>query len=561
MTATFQQIDAALTAAGQPFEVVVQELRGVRVRAWKNAPSSLREVLLGSLQTADRIGLVYEDERLSYAEHFRRIALLAEHLVRDCGVTKGDRVAIAMRNYPEWSVAFWATVAIGAVAVPLNAWWTGRELEFGLRNSGSKVLIADPERLDRLADAIPGLGLGGVIVVRCREADERARDFAALVAEGETTLPPADIVPDDLAMILYTSGTTGQPKGAALTHRNICNQVTSGRFLGARSVLRAGGKLEDLAQFASVQQSTLLPVPLFHVTGCVGVLVSMLSGGGKSVLMYKWDAERALDLIERERITMVASVPTMAWQLAESPSLSRRDLSSLLSIGYGGAPAAPELMRRLRVAFPAAQFSSGYGLTEAATIVSNNLGADYVARPDSAGVALPICEVRVVDADGRDAERGALGEFWLRGANVIAEYWNRPEESSKSFSQGWFRTGDVGRIDIEGFIYIVDRIKDMIIRGGENVYCSEVEAALAEHPKVKAAAVIGLPHPVLGEEVGAVVQVDPSDPVDEGELGAFLRERLAAFKVPSRIWFRSEPLPMSPAGKILKRELREQLLG
>ena len=353
MTPTFQQIDAALTAAGQPFEVVEQELRGVRVHAWKHAPPSLREVLLGSLQHSDKIGLVYEDERLTYAEHFRRVAALAEHLIGDCGVTKGDRVAIAMRNYPEWSIAFWATAAIGAVAVPLNAWWTGGELEYGLVDSGSKVLIVDQERLDRLADVIPKLDLSEIVVARGMRPGQAARDFAALVADGGRALPNADIAPDDLAMILYTSGTTGQPKGAALTHRNICNQVMSGKYLGVRSLLRAGGKLEDLARFGSVQQSTLLPVPLFHVTGCVGVLVNMLAGGGKSVLMYKWDAGRALDLIERERLTMCACVPTMAWQLTEVPGLERRDLSSLLAISYGGAPAAPELMRRLRAAFPA----------------------------------------------------------------------------------------------------------------------------------------------------------------------------------------------------------------
>jgi long-chain acyl-CoA synthetase len=217
-------------------------------------------------------------------------------------------------------------------------------------------------------------------------------------------------------------------------------------------------------------------------------------------------------------------------------------------------------MRRLRAAFPNAQYSSGYGLTESATVVSNNAGEDYVERPDSAGVALPICEAKVVDPAGRELGPGELGELWLRGPNLISGYWNRPEETSKSFTDGWFHTGDVGKVDSEGFIYIVDRIKDMIIRGGENVYCTEVEAALAEHPGIKAAAVIGLPHPALGEEVGAVVQVDPARPVDAAELDAFLRQRLAAFKVPSRVWFRQEPLPMSPAGKVLKRELREQVL-
>jgi long-chain acyl-CoA synthetase len=560
MTISFQEVDAMLTAPGQPFEVTEQQLQGVRVRMWKNAPLSLRQVLQDSQQYPDRVGIVYEDERLTYAEHFRRVTSFAHRLIEEYGVQKGDRIAIAMRNYPEWSIAFWATVAIGAVAVPLNAWWTATEIEYGLKDSGSRVLIADQERYDRLAAVLPDLDLAGVIVARASKPNDAAADFMRLVQDGRVGLPDAATAPDDLAMILYTSGTTGQPKGALLKHRHICNQVMSGKYLGVRALLRAGGQLGDLARFGSVQQSTLLPMPLFHVTGCVGVLVNMLAGGGKCVMMYKWNAARALDLIESERITMCACVPTMAWQLAESPDLAKRDLSSLLAISYGGAPATPELMRRLRIAFPAAQYSSGYGLTEAATVVSNNAGADYVARPDSAGVALPICDVKVVDAEGREVARGEPGELWLRGPNVVEGYWNRPEETARSFTDGWFRSGDIGRIDEEGFIYIVDRLKDMIIRGGENVYCSEVEAALVEHPKVKAAAVFGLPHPVLGEEVGAVVQVDPKDPVDPAELESHARQRLAVFKVPSRVWFREEPLPISPAGKVLKRELREQVL-
>jgi long-chain acyl-CoA synthetase len=303
----------------------------------------------------------------------------------------------------------------------------------------------------------------------------------------------------------------------------------------------------------------LLSVPLFHATGCHSMLVANLFFGGKIVLMYKWDPGRALELIERERVTTFGGVPAMVWQVLDHPDFAKRDTSSVRAIGYGGAPAAPELVRRIEALLPGRTPSNGYGMTETSSVATMNSGEDYLRKPESVGVPMAIDDVKVVSPDGTDLGVGEVGELWIKGANVVVGYWNKPEATAASFTDGWVHTGDVARIDEEGFVYIVDRAKDMIIRGGENVYCVEVEAALYEHPAVNDAAVIGLPHQVLGEEVGAVVYVLPGSNVTEEELRAHVADRLASFKVPARIWMRDEPLPRNPAGKILKRDLRNEV--
>jgi long-chain acyl-CoA synthetase len=302
-------------------------------------------------------------------------------------------------------------------------------------------------------------------------------------------------------------------------------------------------------------------VPFFHATGCHSVLVANLAAGNRLVIMHKWDAGRALELIERERVTTFGGVPAMVWQVIEHPDFARRDLSSLRAVAYGGAPAAPELVRAIEELFPGRLPSNGYGLTETSSVTTVNAGADYVRRPDSVGVPIPVCDVKVVDDDGRVLPTGEVGELWIKGPNVVKGYWNKPHETAESFSDGWLHSGDLARIDDEGFVYIVDRAKDLVIRGGENISSVEVEAALFEHPAVTDAAVIGIPHPVLGEEVGAVVHTMPGAAVTEDELREHVAARLAAFKVPARIWFWAEALPRNPAGKILKRQLKQQLLS
>jgi long-chain acyl-CoA synthetase len=586
---TLAEATASLTAPGQGFEMVTETIRGIPTRTWKNAPATLRSVLeLSSLQ-GDRDFLVYEDERITFAEHFRTAAGLARTLVDRFGVAKGDRVAIAMRNLPEWVMAFWASIAAGAVVVPLNAWWTGPELAYGLGDSGTTVVFVDEERRGRILphlDQVPGLR---VMVVCCEQPEpgggRGAADGSTVERTGaaplpvipfdeltatlpqSATLPDVPIDPDDDATIFYTSGTTGRPKGAVGTHRNSVSNLMNLFFVSTVGTVRRSGGVADVS--AGGQNANLLSVPLFHATGCHAVLVSNTAAGGKLVMMHHFDPERALELIERERITIFGGVPAMVMQVIDSPDFARRDTSSVRSISYGGAPCPPDLVRRIKEHFPAGAPGNGYGLTETSAMTTMNAGDDYVRKPDSVGPPAPVCDVAVVpeeyDAPEPPADQPVdptrTGELWIKGPNVVRGYWNRPEDTARSFTRGWLHTGDVARIDEEGFVHIVDRAKDMIIRGGENVYCVEVEAALFEHPAVADCAVIGVPHPVLGEEVGAVVVLRPGEDVGADELARFVGERLAAFNVPSRFWYRAEPLPRNPAGKVLKRELRAELLG
>src|SRR5271166_5005032 len=567
------EVDAELTAPGQLFEMEEIDIRGVPTRVWKLAPASLRAVFDLSLDHAGAVFLVYEDERTTFGEHYRIAASLAHRLVDRFGVKKGDRVAIAMRNLPEWIMAFWAIVLVGAVVVPLNAWWTGEELEYALSDSGTVVAFVDRERSERIRPHLPSLSdLRSVVVAdehrgapETTTPDASGRELPFAEALGtvapDATPPEVAIDPEDDATIFYTSGTTGRPKGAVGTHRNTCTNLMNLFFVNTRQRTRFGSTRDESSPRG--QNSYLLSVPLFHATGCHAIMVTNTAAGGKLVMMHHFDPERALELIERERITIFGGVPAMEMQVLDSPSFASRDTSSVRSISYGGAPAPPDLVRRIKEHFPGGAPANGYGLTETSAKTTMNLGDDYVRKPDSVGPPAPVCDVAVVADDylgeeppieEPDPER--VGELWIKGPNVVRGYWHRPTETAATFTHGWLHTGDVARIDEEGFFHIVDRAKDMIIRGGENVYCVEVEAALHEHPAVADCAVIGVPHPVLSEEVGAVIVLRPGMEVAADELSRHVRERLAAFNVPTRYWFRGEAIPRNPAGKILKRELR-----
>ncbi|GAA2314206.1 class I adenylate-forming enzyme family protein [Nonomuraea roseoviolacea subsp. roseoviolacea] len=552
MTLTHAQVEAQLTGPGQLFEV--EEIGRTGVRTWKHAPAHFRALLDISRFHGDKVFLVYEDEHITFEEHYRRVAALATRLVEDYGVAKGDRVAVAMRNYPEWVVAFSAALAAGAVAVPLNAWWTEPELAYGVSDSGAKVLIADAERAPLLAPT------GLPLIVARGEAPPGARTFAEVVGEPgpEARLPDVELSPEDPATIFYTSGTTGHPKGALGSHRNLGQSPMTVAYGLMRAVALAG---KDISEAAGQRRVTLLTVPLFHVTGCFSALTTTMFAGGGLVLMYKWDAGQALRIIERERVTTMIGVPTNAWQLMSHPDFAEHDLSSLTTVGYGGAPAPPKLLERITAHLPQRATSNGYGMTETTALAIGNGGPDYLSRPDSIGLPSAVVDVRVVDPAGEELPRGEVGELCVRGPNVIMGYWNQPRATAETFVDGWLHTGDLARIDEEGFVYIVDRAKDMVIRGGENVYCAEVEAALFEHPAVDDVAVIGVPHDELGEEVGAVVRLAPGAALTADELRGFLDGRIAKFKIPVHVWFREEELPRNPGGKILKTRLRREILG
>ncbi len=574
------EANTMLTASGQMFETERATVNGIEMTVWKNAPASLRVILDMSMVHAPRDFLVYEDQRFTFEEHYRIVAALAHRLVK-LGITHGDRVAIASRNLPQWSMAFWSSVAVGAVAVPINAWWTTEELVYGLEDSGSVIVFVDEERLERIRPQLDGLTELSTIVVISEDPSRPTRmgephprvaivDFEAFLGAVDPTgtLPEATIAPDDDATMFYTSGTTGRPKGAVGTHRNAATNLMGIFFGGQRATLRFGsGNVDEEGN--SVPNAILLSVPFFHATGCLAVLIGNVASGGKLVMQHHFDSGKALALIEVERITSFGGVPTIAMQILDHPDFDKYDTSSVLSVAYGGAPAPPDLVRRIKLAFPAGQPSNGYGLTETSAGVCGNSGPDYVAKPTSCGPPVPVCEVAIVPEDFEgdeptdDLPQGpdVLGELWIKGPMVIKGYWKKPKATAQAFTKGWLHSGDVARIDEDGFVYIVDRAKDMIIRGGENVYSVIVESVIFDHPDVADCAVVGLPHPTMGEEVAAVVVLRPGRVIEAEELTRHVAQHLAKYEVPTRFFFRSSALPRNPQGKVLKRELRASLVA
>jgi long-chain acyl-CoA synthetase len=547
----------AVTGPGQPYELVEASIDGRPHLVFANAPASLRE-LFSSLRTRnhDEVLLTFEDEQWTIGSLLDCMDRLANALVEHYGVRPGDRVAIAMRNYPEWIASYGAAVSVGAIAVCFNAWWVTDELHYGLVDSDATVFIGDQERIERAAASLEKLGVRGLVV----RANGDARIPEGVDALGEVLAAASPVMPDqapetsDDAMILYTSGTTGHPKGAVSTPRAVLSALLA---YGARATVNAVA--DPPASPHPYPTCFILVVPLFHVTGLVPVMLSCIASGRKLVMLYKWDPERALELIERERVTHFVGVPTMSWDLLESPSFASRDTSSLLSVGGGGAPAPPELVRRVEAGFRNGRPGIGYGMTETNAYGPQNAADDYLRKPRSAGRVLPLMRIAVRDDDGRDLPAGEVGEIWFYGPNLILGYWNQPEATAETMVDGWLRSGDIGRLDDEGFVFVEDRAKDMILRGGENVYCAEVEAVIYNHPAVHEAAVLGLPHERLGEEVAAVVMPRPGEHLDVGTLQAHIAEHLAPFKVPSVVVMVDSPLPRGATGKILKRELRDQL--
>jgi len=560
---TFEEAVAVLTGPGAPFEIAEAEVMGRPTRIFTKLPPTLRDLFaMLRERPVDGIALVYEDERWTNAQVLQSIAEIATVLVDRYGVKKGDRVAIDMRNYPEWITSFGAAVSIGAIAVSVNAWWTGPEIEFGLIDAGAKVLVTDRERVDRIGDRLEELGVRG-LVVRAEGQLPPGCDHLADVITPGASLPPSDVGPDDDATILFTSGTTGVPKGAVSTNR----AVLSGLFsFACRTTVEALRWAPDTPPDPATTPPSnppcfILTVPLFHVTGCVPVMLGSIATGARLVMMHKWDALRGLQLIEREKVTNFVGVPTMSQDLISHPDFEKYDTSSLKNVGGGGAPMAPELVRKIEGTFAGkATPQLGYGLTETNGYGPGNTGPDYIARPSSTGRVVPIMQIKVVNPNDETMPAGEIGEVCLSGPMLIRGYWNRPEATAEAIRDGWLHTGDLGYVDEEGFVYVVDRIKDMVLRGGENVYCSEVEAAIFEHPDIHEVAVFGLPHERLGEEVVAAIQPAAGSNLDLDQLTAFLGERLATFKIPSQWFVREEPLPRGATGKILKREIRDRIL-
>lgn len=555
MPLSVKEAIAVISAPGQPCETVERVTDGVTNRVFKNAPATVRDFFATS-RGVDSTFLIYEDEEWTFDEVMKEVDALAYALVHHYGIKVGDRVGIAMRNLPEWVMSFAAILSIGGISVSLNAWWTEDELEYAISDSGLSLLIADSERMTR-AEAVCQRGEVPILAVRLDELQPLSHGvelWNEVVVRG-ATMPDVTLTPETDATILYTSGTTGLPKGAVSTHGAICQTIMA--FFSASAI--NGARRGPNESGSGAPPSFILIVPLFHVTGCIAVMMGCFSWHLKLVMMYRWEPERALQLIERHKVSNFIGVPTQSWDLLESPNFAKYDTSSLTAVGGGGAPAPPALVKRVDSAFEQGRPSLAYGMTETNAFGIGIYGDEYVSHPTSTGnTANIVMDVEIRDVEGRPLACNEHGEIWLKSPTLIRGYWKCPDDTAATIVEGWLRTGDLGRIDEEGYLYIEDRVTDMILRAGENVYSAEVEAAIYEMPEVYEAAVFGLSHERLGEEVACVVMLKPGTALDEDELRSHLQVRLANFKVPTRVAFTQEPLPRNPAGKILKREMQKR---
>jgi long-chain acyl-CoA synthetase len=561
---TSAEVRAQLTGAGGMFEVTTAEVLGREMEVYANRMPSLRSVAeVGLMRGDDATFIVYGDRTYGFSTFVQTANSVAHGLRERFGLAKGDRVAVLSQNNPEWCLAFWATVSQGAILVGLNGWWTTDEIDYGLQDSGAKVLVADRKRFERIAgslDAAPDLE--HVFLIDCTAADvglagdPRIHEFSELTGSPTADFVAEDIAEDDPAVIFYTSGTTGRPKGAISTHRSMIANLQNTMFNAVAGSMAGGGALPDAG---AGQNVSLFTSPLFHVSGCHSTLVVGLLAGLKLVMPEgRFTPETALQLIQEHQVTVWATVPTMVWRVCEHPDRHDYDTSSVRSVAFGGSPSADELQRMIRDTFPnVSSTSNAYGLTETSSVATVISGQDALDRPTSVGPPVPTVHLRIVDAEGKEVPIGETGEVCIAGPILMAGYWRKPEATAEAIdADGWLHTGDVGHVDADGFLYITDRKKDMIIRGGENIYCVEIEQRLVSHPHIADAAVIGVAHPELGEEVKAVVQVEDGETLTEAEVRQWVADGLAAFKVPTYVEVTTDKLPRNASGKLLKNVLR-----
>lgn len=513
-------------------EVVTPE--GYNELVFADRPKNVAELLANTVtKYGDQEGIISGDSRLTYKQFASLVNNASSGLYHKYGIRKGDRVALMLGNELEFAISFFALAKIGAIAVPLNTAYKGEEIVFQLNDSGSIMLITDPEFRDVIAEVRSEISRLEHICVTGTE------EFLELLKEEEYMAVDVQVDEMDGVAIMYTAGTTGRPKGALLFHKGMIATA-----MNAAEVydLRAG------------RDKVLNVVPLFHVTGLAIILLTSIYAGVPIVLMKRFKAADALKVIEAEKITAMVAVITIFWLMLNVPEFDQYDLRSIRILGYGGSPPSSDVVKRLAEKFPGVELSSGYGLTEAHGYDINLPSDEAISKVDSIGFPMPIIDAKVVDDSGKELPPGGPGELLLRGCKVIREYWNNPEATRKTIVDGWLHTGDIAKIDNEGYIYILDRIKDMINRGGEKIYSIEVENMLYRNPKVLEAAVVGVPDPVFGEQVKAALVLKPGEQATPEEIQEFCSRYLAKYKVPKYVEFR-KVLPRNPAGKVVKGEL------
>ncbi len=550
----YREAIAQLTSPGAPFEIHTVD----GLRRYRNAPATLPQALDAGRTHGDAEFAVYEGERWSFNRVFAE-ADAASAALAARGIGKGDRVAIAMRNYPEWMVAFIAIANLGAVIVPLNSWGTADDIAYGLEDSGSQLVICDQQRFDAVLERAPALAETAVIA-RPTNPDHPNAWAAFIAPYTGSAAPEVELSGSDVAMIMYTSGTSGKPKGAVSTGDAICQAVFNMECAHIAAAMCNGEKFAAMLERGH-PPTALLGIPLFHNSGCHSQFLLNLRGGRRLVMMYKWSPQQALELIEREHITTIAAAPAMLIALMEHPDFEQRDTSSLFALAAGGAATPPLAFRLMDEKLPGHFFGTGWGMTETNAQGVSIAGELVREKQGSSGRPHPIVDVDVRDEEGNSLSTGETGELWLRTPTAIIEYWNRPEANASDFVDGWYRTGDVGYQDEDGYVYLADRAKDLIIRGGENIYPVEIEHALLEHEAIAEAAVVGVPDERMGENVGLIVHLHDGASLTDDDVIAYARSRLAGYKVPSHVLIRDEAFPRNVTEKVLKKPLRDELLA
>ena len=565
LKSAYDRAIAQLTAPGAPYAISSRELNGVVYKMYDTAPANITEVYAQAAQHGNSEFLVYEEERISFRQLLQQAAAIGHQLVHKLGIGKGDRVAIAMRNYPEWMSSYVAITSCGAVAVPLNSWGQARELAYTIEDADAKLVFCDQQRHALLADFLQSQGAGAVVVRADNSVSgSGAIDFRELLAGQEhAVMPVVEIDSEDLVMILYTSGTTGMPKGAVSTHRALCQSITNFEVAATASAMSNPQAISRMME-SGLPPTQLLAVPLFHVSGLHAAFLLAFKGGRKLVMMYRWDAEQALRLVESERITVVSAAPAMLLQLLESEDFDRRDTSSLFSVGAGGAATPPRTSRLIYEKLPESYSGTGWGMTETNAIGTSFTGNPHKHKLGSAGFQHPTVEIEVRAPEGGVLPQGEPGELWIKSATLISEYWNRPDATAKDFRDGWFNSGDIGYFDEESYLFISDRAKDMVIRGGENIYPAEIEGVLHDCPKIEEAAAFGIADEQWGEQLAVVVVARAGAQLSAEDVREFAARKLARFKVPHYVFLHGQPLPRSASGKVLKKDLKaeyEKLAG
>ena len=521
------------------WEIVREEWPDFKGEIFKHRPRNIVELLESTVRRyPDKVGFVSEDRRLTFEEFDGMVNRIASGLSKH-GVKRGDHVALLLGVQMEFPLSFFALMKLGAIVVPLNTRFKGEELFYEINDSESSLLIVDEEFWPFIDPVRGGLKTVKKVFFNGTGAPEGTLPFSLLRDHKEDLFPRAPTSESDDAAIMYTSGTTGKPKGAVLQQR--------GMILTAMLV-------SDFIQFQP-DDKMICCIPLFHITGLTCLMLPPIFSGAACVYMRQFKTKEFLEIMAREKVTQYMGVVNVIWLMINHPDFEKYDFSSFRIAMFGGSPATEEMVRGIFSRLPHIQISVGYGLTECFAITTSTPFEDALRKIKAVGKCLPTVDVKIADDEGREVPTGSIGEILLRGAKVFKGYWKKPEATRETIVEGWVRTGDIGKVDEEGFVYVLDRKKDMINRGGEKIYSLEVENVICDNPKVLEVAVVGVPDKVMGEVVKACIALKPGEKATEEEIKTFCAERLADYKVPKFVEFR-ESLPRNPAGKVSKPELR-----